>query len=201
MKLTHHRKPLNAYVMYTRGNSKSSSGKRSSWAQGHLRITSYRESERSLDRSSQSNSLWQSDCPASKYWREKLGRRIRQDKGNGTVKLMIRRFTSHSTHRDWKCKPPKQTQDKRRFFARPPNKLCEFFVLRKKGSKTKERMKEEEIEKGDCGPPTRKVFFFFFWFCRTWTKRYLITSQTRVKRVSRIHHRTILRGWSGGVSG
>ena len=21
-------------------------------------------------------------------------------------------------------------------------------------------MKEEEIEKGDCGPPTRKVFFF-----------------------------------------
>ena len=28
------------------------------------------------------------------------------------------------------------------------------FVLRKKGSKTKERMKEEEIEKGDCGPPT-----------------------------------------------
>ena len=51
-------------------------------------------------------------------------------------------------------------------------------------------MKEEEIEKGDCGPPTRKVFF---WFCRTWTKRYLITSQTRVKRVSRIHHRTILK--------
>ena len=39
-----------------------------------------------------------------------------------------------------------------------------FFVLRKKGSKTKERMKEEEIEKDDCGPPTRKVFF---WFCRT----------------------------------
>ena len=38
-----------------------------------------------------------------------------------------------------------------------------FFVLRKKGSKTKERMKEEEIEKGDCGPPTRKVFFWFCW--------------------------------------
>ena len=35
-----------------------------------------------------------------------------------------------------------------------------FLVLRKKGSKTKKRMKEEEIEKGDCGPPTRKVFFF-----------------------------------------
>ena len=51
-------------------------------------------------------------------------------------------------------------------------------------------MKEEEIEKGDCGPPTPKVFF---WFCRFWTKRYLITSQTRVKRVGRIHHRTILK--------
>ena len=25
-------------------------------------------------------------------------------------------------------------------------------------------MKEEEIEKGDCGPPTQKVFFFFFFF-------------------------------------
>ena len=49
-------------------------------------------------------------------------------------------------------------------------------------------MEEEEIEKGDCGPPTRKVFFEIF---RTWTKRYLITSQTRVKRISRIHHQTI----------
>ena len=38
---------------------------------------------------------------------------------------------------------------------------CLFiFVLRKKGSKTKERMKEEETEKGDCGSPTRKIFFF-----------------------------------------
>ena len=71
-----------------------------------------------------------------------------------------------------------------------------IFVLRKKGSKTKRRMKEEEIEKGDCGPPTRKVFFFLR-FCRTWTKRYLITSQTRVKCVSRIHHRTIQLGPSG----
>ena len=34
-----------------------------------------------------------------------------------------------------------------------------LFVWRKKGSKTKKRMKEEEIEKGDCGPSTRKVFF------------------------------------------
>ena len=51
-------------------------------------------------------------------------------------------------------------------------------------------MKEEEIEKGDCGPSTPKSLFLRF--CRTWSKRYLITSQTRVKRVSRIHHRTIL---------
>ena len=42
-----------------------------------------------------------------------------------------------------------------------------FIVLRKKGSKTKERMKEEEIEKGDCGPPTRSLFFVRF--LRTWT--------------------------------
>ena len=33
-----------------------------------------------------------------------------------------------------------------------------IFVLRKKGSKTKKRMKKEEIEKGDWGPPTRKVY-------------------------------------------
>ena len=35
-----------------------------------------------------------------------------------------------------------------------------IFVLRKKGSKIKKRMKEEEVEKGDCGPPTRGLFFF-----------------------------------------
>ena len=36
------------------------------------------------------------------------------------------------------------------------------FCIEKKGSKTKKRMKEEEKEKGDCGPPTRKVFFSDF---------------------------------------
>ena len=36
------------------------------------------------------------------------------------------------------------------------------FCFEKEGGKTKERMKEEEIEKGDCGPPTRKVFFWDF---------------------------------------
>ena len=40
-------------------------------------------------------------------------------------------------------------------------RMYQSFVLRKKGSKTKKRMKEEEIEKGDCGPPTPKVFFFW----------------------------------------
>ena len=35
-----------------------------------------------------------------------------------------------------------------------------IFVLRKKGSKMKKRMIEEEIERGDCGPPTRSLFFF-----------------------------------------
>ena len=36
-----------------------------------------------------------------------------------------------------------------------------------------------------------EVCLLFLRFCQTWTKRYLITSQTRVKCVSRIHHRTI----------
>ena len=55
-----------------------------------------------------------------------------------------------------------------------------FLFLRKKGSKTKKRMKEEEIEKGDCGPPTRKVFFF--WDFVGLEPSYLITSQ-RVRMV------------------
>ena len=40
----------------------------------------------------------------------------------------------------------------------------------------------------------------FLRFCRTWTKRYLITSQTqtRVKRVSRMHHLTILAIYEDG---
>ena len=32
--------------------------------------------------------------------------------------------------------------------------FVQIFVLRKKGSKTKKRMKEEEIEKGNYGPTT-----------------------------------------------
>ena len=38
------------------------------------------------------------------------------------------------------------------------------FVLRKKGSKTKKRLKEEEMEKGDCRPPPEKSFLRL---CRT----------------------------------
>ena len=47
----------------------------------------------------------------------------------------------------------------------PQQKILPFqqfiFVLRKKGGETKKRirMKEKVIEKGDCGPPTRKVSF------------------------------------------
>ena len=64
-----------------------------------------------------------------------------------------------------------------------------IFVLRDKGGETKKRIKEEAIEKGG-GPPTRSLSLRF---CQTWTKRYLITSQTRVKRASRILHQTMVR--------
>ena len=48
-----------------------------------------------------------------------------------------------------------------RNFGQLHKEVCEWFseFLKKKGSKTKKRMKEEEIEKGDCGPPTRSLFF------------------------------------------
>ena len=42
--------------------------------------------------------------------------------------------------------------------------LLFVFVLRKKRSKTKERMKEEEMEKGDCGPTkSQKKNYFLCW--------------------------------------
>ena len=67
-----------------------------------------------------------------------------------------------------------------------------IFVLRKKGSKTKERMKEEEIEKGDCGPPTRKVFF---WFCLILS--YLILFYLILSYLSTYFRRgTYLRGFT-----
>ena len=37
--------------------------------------------------------------------------------------------------------------------------VVKFLFLRKKGSKKKKRINEERIEKGDCGPPTRKDCF------------------------------------------
>ena len=57
----------------------------------------------------------------------------------------------------WLCNPL-QT----RFVLDLDLKIKFIFVLRRKGSRTKERMKEEEKEKGDCGPPTRKDFFWDF---------------------------------------
>ena len=66
-----------------------------------------------------------------------------------------------------------------------------FLVWRKKGSKTKKRMKGEEIDKGDYGPPTRKVYFFRLLPDLNQAVS-LFSSRMRVKRVSRIHHRTSL---------
>ena len=54
--------------------------------------------------------------------------------------------------REWKRKRQRKAIE-----GRQPGSL----VLRKKGSKTKKRMKEEEIEKGDCGPPAWSLLFFF----------------------------------------
>ena len=39
-------------------------------------------------------------------------------------------------------------------------RLFLFKKERKYKDELEKRMKEEEIEKGDCEPPTRKVFFF-----------------------------------------
>ena len=46
------------------------------------------------------------------------------------------------------------------------------------------RMKEEAMEEGRLRAANPKSLFLRF--CRTLTKRYLITSQTRVKRVSQM---------------
>ena len=44
-------------------------------------------------------------------------------------------------------------------FATSSGQAWLIFVLRKKESKMKKIMKEEGLEKGECGPPARKVFF------------------------------------------
>ena len=56
---------------------------------------------------------------------------------------------------------------------------------RKRGRRRKERKRK----RWRFSITTPKVFLRFFW---TWTKRSLITLKTRVKRISRMHHRTIL---------
>ena len=66
-----------------------------------------------------------------------------------------------------------------------------IFVLRKKW---RENERGRDREKGRIRAAKPKVFIFFLLrFCQTWTKWYLITTQTRVKCVSWIHHRTILK--------
>ena len=48
-------------------------------------------------------------------------------------------------------------------------------------------MKEEEIEKGNCGPPTRKVFFFFFEILSDLNQAVPNHLADESQRVSRIH--------------
>ena len=68
--------------------------------------------------------------------------------------------------------------------------FCSTFFL--SGSYCRVSSLSSESNLGREDAHTGQSFQLFLRFCRTWTKRYLITSQTRVKRVSRIHHRTIL---------
>ena len=67
-----------------------------------------------------------------------------------------------------------------------------IFVLRKKW---RENERGRDRERGRIRAAKPKVFIIFFYYdiCQTWTKWYLITTQTRVKCVSWIHHRTILK--------
>ena len=75
------------------------------------------------------------------------------------------------------------------YFSRQLCVMCDFCIEkeRKWDEGENERGRNRERRLRAANPKS-----LFLRFCRTWTKRYLITSQTRVKRVSRIHHRTIL---------
>ena len=48
-------------------------------------------------------------------------------------------------------------------FVCAKKRIIHIYPIKKKGSKTKKRMKEEEIKKDGCGLPTRKALRF----CRT----------------------------------
>ena len=61
--------------------------------------------------------------------------------------------------------------------------LLLIYVLRKKGSKTKERMKEEEIEKGDCSRLPWKSLFMRF--CRTENKRFTSDKVSKKKNLNK----------------
>ena len=73
---------------------------------------------------------------------------------------------------------------------------CVMFYMKVISPQT-QRYTEETLEVDTVRPSVWSSVFFYLRFYRTWTKRNLITSQTRVKRVSRIHHRTIL--WSSMI--
>ena len=66
------------------------------------------------------------------------------------------------------------------------NCLCSSCICTKMSSFSSSNVKEKSTEKGDCGPPTRKCEAF----CWTWTKRYLPTWQTGVKRICEIARHT-----------
>ena len=61
-----------------------------------------------------------------------------------------------------------------------------ILVLGKKDEEENERGRDRERLRA---AKSKSLFLIFLRFSRTWTKRYLITSQTRVKRVSWIYHR------------
>ena len=57
----------------------------------------------------------------------------------------------------------------------------------------REWKRKRERKRSDLGRQAKSLYLFFVDICQTWTKWYLITTQTRVKCVSWIHHRTILK--------
>ena len=88
------------------------------------------------------------------------------------------------------------------FFCRPGHWIerryfC--FEPRKKKSTAKRRMKEGEIEKGDCGPPAWKVFLWeFFGLHPSGTRK---SHMPRRRKSNTLAGYTTRGGWSGSVSG
>ena len=102
-------------------------------------------------------------------------------------------FWSNSRNAFYSCFSPQLTFFMKSFTKAATKKVEKtIFVLRKKW---RENERGRDRERGRIRAAKPEVFFFFFWlrFCQTWTKWYLITTQTRVKCVAWIHHRTILK--------